>query len=120
MAIVKRSNEEIRRNRGKVDREKLQATTEADIQRYIQEDAEEGNGEFDFTDARLVISPAYIRQLRKKLHLTRAAFAERFALSERTIEEWELGRQAPTGPARVLLRVIERDPEAVERALKAS
>jgi putative transcriptional regulator len=120
MATVRRSNEEIRHNPGKVDWEKLRATTEADIQRYIQEDAEEGDGEFDFSDAQLVISPAYIRQLRKKLRLTRAAFAKRFALSERTIEEWERGRQAPTGPARVLLRVIEREPEAVERALKVS
>ncbi|HTE86202.1 MAG TPA: hypothetical protein VK821_15875 [Dehalococcoidia bacterium] len=44
---------------------------------------------------------------------------ERFGLSPRTLQEWEQQGRAPTG-RRVLLQVIERDPEAVERALAAA
>ena len=116
MATVRRSSKAIQSKPADVDWEKIQATTDADIQRHIQED---GGEEFDFDRARLVIPPAWIRGIRTK-YGTQSAFARRFGLSERTIAEWELGRQAPTGPALVLLRVIEHEPDAVERALKAS
>ena len=33
------------------------------------------------------------------------------------MRNWEQGRRVPEGPARVLLRVIERGPEAVRRAI---
>ena len=46
--------------------------------------------------------------------------ADRFQLSLRTLQEWEQQRRVPEGPAQVLLRVIERDPQAVERALAGS
>jgi putative transcriptional regulator len=41
----------------------------------------------------------------------------KFALSKRTVQEWEQGRAQPEGPARVLLHVIECEPEAVKRAM---
>ncbi len=94
----------------------MRRMTEADIQRYI---AEDGGAELDVSRAQTIVPPEYVRRIRKKLGLTRTAFAERFGLSERTIEEWERGRQEPPGAARVLLRVIEREPEAVDRALQA-
>ena len=115
MAIVRRSREDIRRNPGSIDWAKVWATTEEDIQRHIKED---GGHEFDFTNARVVVPRAYIQRIRKKFGPTRKKFAKRFGLSERTVEEWGTwARQSPTGPALVLLRVIEREHEAVERAL---
>lgn len=116
MPTKRRSNAEIPGNPGEVDWEKIQATSEDDIQRHIVED---GGATFDFDRARLEIPPAWIRRIRSK-YGTQRAFAQRFGLSERTVAEWELGRQTPTGPALVLLRVIEHEPDAVERALKAS
>lgn len=117
MSIVRRSKAELRKDRGRVNLEKLRATTEEDIQRHIEED---GGATADFgPGGYFVVSPDYVRGIREKLDMSREAFAESFGLSRRTIEEWELGRQAPTGPARVLLRVIEREPEAVKRALSA-
>jgi putative transcriptional regulator len=58
-----------------------------------------------------------IMALRRKLGLSRRAFAERFHLDPRALQEWEQGRRTPDQAARVLLSVIERDPEAVTRAL---
>jgi putative transcriptional regulator len=46
-------------------------------------------------------------------------FAKLFGLSKRTLEHWEHGRRVPSGPARALLTVIAREPEAVRRALLA-
>lgn len=55
--------------------------------------------------------------LRKRLGLSRQKFADRFGLDVRALQEWEQGRRVPDRAARVLLTVIERDPEAVVRAL---
>ena len=67
--------------------------------------------------ARLVRGGPDVRSLRERLGLSQEAFAERFQISLRTIQEWEQRRRVPEGPALTLLRVIERDPKAVERAL---
>jgi putative transcriptional regulator len=68
---------------------------------------------------RLIDAPASadIVAVRKKLGLSRRRFAERFRLDPRTVQDWEQGRRTPDQAARVLLTVIERDPEAVDRAL---
>ena len=60
-----------------------------------------------------------IRALRKRLRLSRERFAERFGLDARAVQDWEQGRRVPDRAARVLLTVIDREPEAVIRALRA-
>ena len=69
--------------------------------------------------SRLVDDPTAerIRSLRSRLKLSRRKFAERFGLDERAVQEWEQGRRVPDRAARVLLAVIDHDPETVERAL---
>ena len=59
-----------------------------------------------------------IRALRKRLKLSRERFAERFGLDARAVQDWEQGRRVPDRAARVLLTVIDREPEAVIRALR--
>ncbi len=61
-----------------------------------------------------------ITHLREKLGLSQDRFAALFGLSSRTVRNWEQGVRRPEGPARVLLQVIDREPEAVMRALRAS
>ena len=56
---------------------------------------------------------------RKKLGLSQDKFAVAFGVSPATVRNWEQGRRHPDGPARVLLRVIDKEPEAVLRALHA-
>ena len=68
---------------------------------------------------RIVDDPAAERivALRKRLRLSRQKFADRFGLDVRAVQEWEQGRRVPDRAARVLLTVIDRNPEAVIRAL---
>ena len=58
--------------------------------------------------------------LRKRLKLSRQKFADRFGLDVRAVQDWEQGRRVPGRAARVLLTVIDRDPESVVRALTGS
>ena len=68
---------------------------------------------------RIVDDPAaeHILALRKRLKLSRQKFADRFGLDARAVQDWEQGRRVPDRAARVLLTVIDRDPEAVVRML---
>ncbi len=51
------------------------------------------------------------------MQLSRQSFADRFGLDARAVQDWEQGRRVPDRAARVLLTVIDRDPEAVVHAL---
>ena len=59
-----------------------------------------------------------VRALRKKLNLTQEEFAARFHLPVGTDRDWEQGAHRPDQAARVLLTVIEKDPDGVARALE--
>jgi putative transcriptional regulator len=61
--------------------------------------------------------PPDVRAIRGRLKLTQPAFARRFGLPVGTVRDWEQGRAVPDQTARVLLRIIEREPEAVQRAV---
>jgi putative transcriptional regulator len=58
-----------------------------------------------------------IRKLRESLDVSQADFAHMIGVSKSTLQNWEQGRRRPRGPARALLRVFEKDPKAVVRAL---
>ena len=60
-----------------------------------------------------------VKSVREQLGLTQAQFAARFGFSLRTLQQWEIGRRMPHGPARILLTIIAREPRAVRRALAA-
>jgi putative transcriptional regulator len=61
-----------------------------------------------------------VQSIRKRLGMSQAEFSARFGIPPGTLRDWEQGRRIPEGPARVLLKVIETDPKAVERALAAA
>ena len=63
------------------------------------------------------LAAEHILALRKRMKLSRRKFADRFGLDARALQDWEQGRRVPNRAARVLLTVIDRDPEAVVRAL---
>jgi putative transcriptional regulator len=62
--------------------------------------------------------PRSLRELRERLGLSQAAFAERFHINLRTLQDWEQARRVPDQVARAYLRVIERNPDAVTAALQ--
>ena len=57
-----------------------------------------------------------VRTLREKHGLSQPKFAALMGISVGTLRNWEQGRRKPEGSARVLLRVVERHPEAVFEA----
>ena len=61
-----------------------------------------------------------VAAVRKRLGMSQAQFAILFRVSRGTLQGWEQHRREPEGPAKVLLRVIDREPEAVLRALRAA
>ncbi|MCX7381546.1 MAG: transcriptional regulator [Alphaproteobacteria bacterium] len=61
--------------------------------------------------------PARIRDIRKRVAKSARAFERMFGIPAATLNNWEQGRRVPDPAARALLLVIEREPEAVRRAL---
>ena len=61
-----------------------------------------------------------VRALRETLGLSQADFAALFGFNVRSLQDWEQGRRRPEIPIRAYLAVIQRDPQAVIRALRAA
>lgn len=59
-----------------------------------------------------------VRAIRQKLALTQTEFARLFNLNVARLRDWEQGRSAPDGAVRAYLLVIDREPDAVRRALR--
>lgn len=62
-------------------------------------------------------SPAQIRAIRESLGFTQLEFATKLHVAIGTIRNWEQGLRVPNASALVLLRICEREPEAVLRAI---
>ena len=77
-------------------------------------------GEIELPTRVVEVSPDEITATRKRMHLSQEIFALTFGISPATLRDWEQGRRHPEGPAKVLLRVIDKEPEAVLRALNAA
>lgn len=69
---------------------------------------------------RTVVDAPDVKAIREQTKLSQRNFAALIGVSKRTLENWEQGRRQPTGPARTLLRILERDPEHALKALHAA
>ena len=58
-----------------------------------------------------------VRRIRIKMKMSQVKFAEYFGFKIGTLRDWEQGRRVPEGPTRAFLCVIDKEPEAVHRAL---
>jgi putative transcriptional regulator len=61
-----------------------------------------------------------LRAIRTRLRMTQEEFAARFGFSIKTVRQWEQGKRQPEGPPRAYLQVIDRAPNAVQKALRAA
>jgi len=78
-------------------------------------------GRADLAEYRVhVPSQIDVKALRKRLGLTQPEFAARFGFNVSRLRDWEQGRSNPDSAARAYLVVIEREPDAVRRALDAA
>jgi len=68
---------------------------------------------------RTVLSTVDVKSLRERLGLTQNQFSGMIGVSIKTLQNWEQGRREPEGPAKALLRVVEKEPQAVMNALHA-
>ena len=53
------------------------------------------------------------KQIRESLGLSQNKFAKLLGISTSTLQNWEQGRRKPDGPAKVLLNVAAKYPDAV-------
>lgn len=67
--------------------------------------------------AAIVHAPVDPREVRMRAKLTQAQMAPMMGMSLSGYRKWEQGQRRVSGPAAALLRVIEREPAAVQRAL---
>jgi len=62
------------------------------------------------------VTGAQVRRIRQRLNASQAVFARYLNVSTKLVQAWEAERRSPDGPALVLLRLAERDPEALAAA----
>lgn len=93
---------------GRIDAKRVDATTEDDIAQQMAEDE----------DAARRDAAAYARRVRKRTGLTQVAFAARIGVPLDTVRNWEQGKRSPAGPAKALLKVLDRAPEMTLAALE--
>lgn len=58
-----------------------------------------------------------VRAIRNREGLSQEAFASRYGFSAAAVKQWEQHRRTPEAAARTLLTVLDREPDAVRRAL---
>jgi putative transcriptional regulator len=56
-----------------------------------------------------------IRDTRKRLHFSRAVFARKLRINERTLEKWEQGRAKPNPQAAALVLLVRKYPDTLDR-----
>ena len=58
-----------------------------------------------------------VKKIRGRLGLSQESFAQTYGFALSAVRDWEQGRRQPERSARVLLRIVEKEPDAVTRAL---
>ena len=61
------------------------------------------------------VTPQELIRIRKNLKLSRALFAVYLRTNLRTLENWEQGRAKPNAQASLLINLVKRYPDTVER-----
>jgi putative transcriptional regulator len=62
---------------------------------------------------------AYAKAIRARTKLTQAEFAARIGVPIETVRNWEQGKRSPRGPARALLKMLDRAPDLAFEVLTA-
>ena len=61
-----------------------------------------------------------IRDTRRRLRYSRAVFARKLRINERTLEKWEQGRAKPNPQAAALVLLVRKYPDTLERLEKVA
>jgi DNA-binding transcriptional regulator YiaG len=69
-------------------------------------------------NAAIIVPPDVdVKRVRERSGLSQSEFAARYPFELDTIQNWEQGRYQPDSVSRTLLKVIEENPEIIERVL---
>jgi putative transcriptional regulator len=101
-----------------IDRERLDAFTDEDIEQQAREDGMPIGEDDDVDPAaiRRYRTPRSVRLARERMNLSQLEFAQRFGIRLDTVRSWEESDADIEDPAALaLLQVIESEPEAVAR-----
>ena len=61
------------------------------------------------------VTAAEIVSIRKKLHMSQPVFARQIRTSPDTLKNWEQSKSKPNAQAALLIKLVERFPDMVER-----
>lgn len=61
------------------------------------------------------VNSKLIRDTRKRLRCSRAVFARKLRINERTLEKWEQGRAKPNPQAAALVLLVRMYPDTLDR-----
>ena len=95
----------------------------ADLVEAFEEMAAHLRGEIEVESYEVapdVLTPARIREIRRKVASSTKVFERDFHISARTMESYEQGRRKPDAAMIALLRIIEKEPQAARRALASA
>ena len=69
----------------------------------------------DYRVSRVEVETPDVTAMRDRMEMTQREFADFLGVSVYTLGKWERGERRPEGAARVLLTIVEHEPEAVLR-----
>ena len=113
--MARMTMDQIKAARPRIDRAKLDATTDEDIARQMIEDGE--NPQADLGSFVEDLQPARIRA---QLGMSQTEFAAALTIPVATLRNWEQGRVSPDPAARALLRIVAHEPKLALAALTAN
>ena len=76
----------------------------------IQQGKKTASREFNFAEPD-------VKSIREQVGFSQSKFSSLIGVSVRTLQNWEQGHRNPTGPAKVLLKLVQSNPESVFKEL---
>lgn len=95
----------------------------ADLVESFEEMAAHLRGEVEINSYAIspdLLTAERIKAIRRSVAASTKAFEAEFHIPARTIEAYEQGRRRPDAATSLLLRVLEKDPDAVRRVLQTA
>lgn len=108
-------------NRRDLQEDEAMSKVAESILRGLEQAADFAAGAADVDSYRIHVPREIdVRAIRARLAMTQQEFAARFGFSVNTLRHWEQGSRQPEGPTRAYLLVIDRAPQAVQKALQSA
>ena len=67
---------------------------------------------------KFIVETPNVKKIRSDYKLSQPEFAALIGISVKTLQNWEQGRRAPEGAARVLLQIAAKHPEVIWDVVK--